>query len=73
MKDNCNFRIGYGNRIRFSTDHWCGPSTLYISFPSLFDLVVNKLETVVEVWDSSDGSGSWKLNLLKPSTIEKWI
>ena len=38
VKDNCDFRIGNGNRIRFWMDHCCGPSTLYISFPSLFDL-----------------------------------
>ena len=32
------------------------------SFPILFDLVVNKFEIVVDVWDQTAGNGSWKLN-----------
>ena len=51
------FNIGDGYKVRFWKDHWCGSTTLSISFPSLFSIVANKNETVVEVWDQSVGSG----------------
>ena len=35
-------------------------------FPSpLFEVVANKFETVLEVWDHSTGSGSWELNFAR--------
>ena len=46
-------------------DQWCA-SALSQSFPALFEVAINKLETVVEEWDQSVGNGSWKLNFLRP-------
>lgn len=31
----------------------------------LFDVAVNKFETVVEVWDQIVGNSSWKLNFFR--------
>ena len=44
-------------------DPWCGTSTLRNSFTDLFDIAVNKLEAVAEVWDHGvgNGHGSWNL------------
>ena len=40
------FNIGDGSRVRFWTDHWCGSTTLSVSFPSLFGIAANKNEIV---------------------------
>ena len=58
VKDNWKFRIWNGTRIHFWTDHWCSPSALSISFPSLFGIAANKHATVADVWDSSAGPDS---------------
>ena len=39
------------------------PTPLRQSFPILFDLAVNKFETLADVWDQTMGNGSWKPNL----------
>ena len=46
VSENWRFRIGNGSRVRY---HWCGSSALNLSFPFLFELVVNKQETRAEV------------------------
>lgn len=55
--ENWKFRIEDGSKIKFWIDHWCGPrpSALSISFPVLFELVVNQFETVAEAWDQCTG------------------
>ena len=58
-------RIGNGSRIKIWTDHWCGSQALWLSFSVLFELVVNKQETVVEVWDQLIGRGSWNLKFVR--------
>ena len=57
-------------------DSWCGTTPLRHSFPILFDLAVNKLETVADVWDQTVGNDSWKLYLsrdFKSSMTGKWF
>ena len=49
VKENWKFRIENGYRIRFWKDHWCGLAALNPTFPFLFDLAVNKSETIEEV------------------------
>ena len=63
VKENWRFIVGNDTRIRFWLDPWCGTVPLRYSFPILFDLAVNKFETVVDVWDQTVGNCSWKLNL----------
>ena len=62
VKDNWKFRVGNGTRVRFWTDFWCGPSTLCHSFPSLFEIVVDKFTIVAEAWNHLDGRDGWNLN-----------
>lgn len=50
-----------------------GTAPLILSFPELFEVAVNRLKTVAEVWDQSTGNGSWSLNLRERSTIGSWI
>ena len=45
------FSIGNGSRVRFWKDPWCGFAVLSVSFPSLYEIAVNKMATVAEVWD----------------------
>ena len=49
VKENWRFIVGNGTRIRFWLDLWCGNAPLRHSFPILFNLAVNKFETVVDV------------------------
>ena len=65
VKENWRFIVGNDTRIRFWLDLWCGTAPLRHSFPILFDLVVNKFETVADVWDQTVGNSSWKLNLYR--------
>ena len=46
-------------------DHWCGSSSLNLSFPTLFDIAVNKLDIMADVWDQTIGNGSRKLNFVR--------
>ena len=65
VKENWRFNIGNGTRVRLWLDYWCGNAPLRNSFSILFDLAVNKLEIVADVWDQIVRNGSWKLNLSK--------
>ena len=63
VKENWRFIVGNSIRIRFWLDLWCGTAPLRHSFPIIFDLAVNKFETVADVWDQTVGNDNWKLNL----------
>lgn len=58
-------RIGNGRRIRFWTNQLCGSSVFSLTFPVLFELVVNKQEIVVEVWEQRTYQGSWYLKFVR--------
>ena len=45
------FLVGNGRRVRFWRDRWCRDSPLYVSFPSLFALSVDKEAWVADIWD----------------------
>ena len=62
------FNIGDGSK--FWKDHWCGSTTLSISFPSLFGIAANKNEIVAEVWDRSIGCRHRNLNLVR--SVNDW-
>ena len=48
-----------GRRVSFWKDVWCGEEALGRSFPTLFNMVVNKDALVRDVWDSSRERGGW--------------
>lgn len=64
VKENWKFCIGHGTRIRFWMNHWCGNLALSISYPTLFESIVNKLEIMGKIWDQTVGNGSWKLSFV---------
>ncbi|RVW43168.1 Dynamin-related protein 12A [Vitis vinifera] len=55
LKMECN-----GRRVRFWRDRWCGDSPLSVSFPTLFDLAIDKEAWVVDFWDPL-AEGGWNL------------
>ncbi|RVX04134.1 Dynamin-related protein 5A [Vitis vinifera] len=55
LKMECN-----GWRVRFWRDRWCGDSPLSVSFPTLFDLAIDKEAWVVDFWDPL-AEGGWNL------------
>ena len=59
VKGRWKFSISNGSRVRFWTDPWCGIAILSDPFPSLFEVGVNKMVIVAEVWDQGVGNGSW--------------
>ena len=65
VKENWKFRVRNGTRIHLWTDHWCGPSTLGISFPFLFRIATKKHAIVADVWDSSAGLDSWNPTFIR--------
>lgn len=72
VKDNWTFCIANDTRMSFWIDHWCGNSTLNISYTSLFEITVNKYETVAEVWDQMWVTVVGILTLSKTLMIGKW-
>ena len=72
VRENWKLSIGYGTRIRFWTDHWCGTLILRNSFLDLFGIAVNKVETVVEVWDRGVGNGHGSWNLRFERAFNDW-
>ena len=65
VKENWKFKVRNGTKIHFLTNHRCGPSTLSISFPSLFGIAANKHATMADAWDSSAGPSSWNPTFVK--------
>ena len=63
---NAVFALGDGRRINFWNDVWCGEEALSNSFPSLFNLVLNKEAKVADIWDRSEGVGCWSPTFLRP-------
>ena len=60
-----SFSLGDGRRINFWKDVWCGEEALCSSYPSLFNLALNKEATVVNTWDSDKGEGCWSPTFLR--------
>ena len=65
VNEDLEFRIDSGTRIKYWMDHWYDPLAFNQSFSVLFEVVVNKLETVAEVWDLTVGNESWNLKFVR--------
>ena len=54
VKENGRFIVGNDIRMRFWLDLWCGTTPLRHFYPTLFDLAVNKVETMgmfgIKLW-----------------------
>ena len=59
------FTVGNDTKIRFWTDHWCGLTVLFQSFPQLFAMATHRNATVKEVWDQNFGQGGWNLRFFR--------
>ncbi|RVX16052.1 putative ribonuclease H protein [Vitis vinifera] len=61
VSDRMAFIVGNGRRVSFWRDRWCGESPLYMTFPSLFALTVEKEAWVANIWDplAEGGWGGW--------------
>lgn len=51
--------------LDFGPDHWCGTSAFSISYPVLYELVVNKHETMAEIWNCPLGQDSWNFRFVR--------
>lgn len=51
------FVVGNGHKIKFRKDTWLGNSSLYISYPYLFALVVSKEAWMRDYWSGMEGGG----------------
>ena len=63
---NAVFSLGDERRINFWKDVWCGDEALCSSYPSLFNLALNKEATVADIWDRGEGAGCWSPTFLRP-------
>ena len=52
--------------MSFWRDKWCGDTPLCDSFPSLFALAASKKAWVKDVWNVSEGGGSWSPRFTRP-------
>ena len=61
MGTRISFSVDNGQRVRFWRDRWCGDSPLSVSFPTLFDLAIDKEAWVMDFWDPlvEGGWGGW--------------
>ena len=67
---NAVFALGNERTINFWNDVWCGEEALSNSFPSLFNLALNKEAKVADIWDRSEGARCWSPTFLRP--LNNW-
>ena len=63
---NVVFSLGDERRINFWKDVRGGEEVLCSSYPSLFNLALNKEATVADIWDRGRGGGCWSPTFLRP-------
>ncbi|KAH7846966.1 hypothetical protein Vadar_020183 [Vaccinium darrowii] len=59
FSENIKISIGDGKNITFWTDQWVDGKSLSILFPNLFRTIVNKGETLAEVFQRKEEQFSW--------------
>ena len=63
---NAVFSLGDERRINFWKDVWCGEEALCSSYPSLFNLALNKEAMVADIWYRDKGAECWSPTFLGP-------
>ena len=51
FKTRTGFTIGFGNRLKFWKDKWCGDSSLRESFSELYSIPSSKGAWVSDLWE----------------------
>ena len=46
FRKNIRFKIRVGDKVKLWTDHWCGESPLYLTFPGVYMIASNKEASV---------------------------
>ena len=59
------YDIGDVSRVKFWQDHWCGETSLAVSYPDLFRFCRNKKASVVELMKSSNGVLFWDVSFFR--------
>lgn len=57
LHSNTCFGVGAGKKLRFWGYCWCGEEALRVMFPPLYELAVDKEDSVADVWDSESEVG----------------
>ena len=61
LKVGMHFKVGFGNRVKFWKDRWCGDVPLRDTFPDLFSIASSKDARVADAWDG----GSWNPRFIR--------
>ena len=65
--ENVKFVVGDGSSVRFWLDWWCGDSTLFVSFPTLFSYCPNPDISIAEL-----SANSWDLAFRRSLSLEEF-
>lgn len=65
FSENIKISIGDGKKIIFWTDQWVDGKSLSILFPNLFRTIVNKGETLAEVFQRKEEQFSWNFHFIR--------
>lgn len=72
FRDNLNFSLGSGSRVRFWVDLWVESRCwLMDRFPSLFELSLQKKELVGRVWDV--GCEPWVFKWIRELNVNDFL
>jgi hypothetical protein len=58
-----SFSIRDGSEIRFWEDKWLGNATLHEQYPSLYNIIRHKVDTITKVMESSPPNVSFRRDL----------
>lgn len=57
--ENIRLSVGNGKNIKFWMDPWANVNSLRSSFPRIFNICLQKDETIADVWNRKESDGSW--------------
>ena len=59
------YDIGDGSRVKFWQDHWCGETSLAVSYPELFRVCRDKEVSVVDLMKLDNGVLFWDVSFFR--------